>query len=467
MAEAKLKSYTTRELKLLLSAAEKSKTSQAAKNKNFRLGAIIAFGLRKLRSSEKFLIWTISKSSNPDEVAFAGEALLAMNPSTALPLIKDQLKSKKLSNDVKCYLTLCLTKHLDKELIASLKKQLKSRSVDIGLRRCSMIVLVMSHQSDAFQLVKDVITNKLENQLRYDAVRLLAFVPNKTKAKELLIKVLVFKTPEIRREAAFALGQINDPSTKKILYAHLMKEKEARALRGLAFAYSLQGTPSDKKELAKLLKKLYFKNVDSAITYFAAVGLSISGKEKEKSFKLYQSTYKSNRQYETRKGLILAMSLLNSEASATEVSKILLDRRNSDLRLYAAYGIGYMKRDTTILSLAQSSRDRDNLVRHAAVAAHGMFGAKILKYKPETKKQPPPRLPELKKIAEKDRTDVVRLGAAFSYDVLSGELENLKTVEILSQKNASTFPLRSITKRAILDKVNDFYPKYHKTFLGY
>jgi hypothetical protein len=68
---------------------------------------------------------------------------------------------------------------------------------------------------------------------------------------------------------------------------------------------------------------------------------------------------------------------------------------------------------------------------------------------------------------EKDRVDVVRLGAAFSYDVLSGKLENLKTVEVLSKKIRGLFPRRTINKRSILDKVNEFYPKYHKTFLGY
>jgi len=467
MAKAKLLCYSNAEFKLFFDVIVEEKKSKKAEDKNHRLGALVAVGVRKMVNSKDYLKEIVSNSRDKEEIAYASESLLEVASQEAIVLIKEKLKQKTIDHYLRSYLTLCLSEHLDDELTTMLKNQMNDRSVENGGRRTAMISLVMNKRLDGYEILQKVINGKLDVFMRYDAVRLLPFVANKKQAEEMLVELLSDETPEIRREAAFAIAQLNNPSYKEVLYKHLKKEKNAEALSGMSFAYSIYGGPSDESDWKGFMKKLYYKNVYSPLTYFSAVGLSISNIPKEKAMKLYVDTYKDNRQYESRKGLILAMGLLNTQDSADKLADILNDRRSSDLRQYAAYAIAYMKRESTIIPLAEACQEGDNLVRHAAVAAHGMYGPEILKYKPQNKKDPATRLPELKKISEKDRVDVVRLGAAFSYDILSGDYDTLQTVVELSKLNANNFPLRRVDSGLLLDKVNEFYPKYHKTFLGY
>ena len=255
----------------------------------------------------------------------------------------------------------------DVRIVPLLVKAAKDPDADVarqaleGLRRASWDVVVLLDETASELLTTEFDVS--DPNVRRDAARALGHVGGE-KAQALLEKALADQNKHVRSEAASALGRVGGEKALALLEKALTDQHAY--VRGVA-ARALGRVGGEK---ARALLENALSNQDASVRGGAAVALGRVGGEKARVF---LENALSNQDASVRGGAVSALDSFGEEFALAYLERALVDQ-DARVRQSAASALGSVGGEKALVLLKKALADQDANVRADAASALGHVG---------------------------------------------------------------------------------------------
>jgi len=233
---------------------------------------------------------------------------------------------------------------------------------------------------DAVGPLIDIVTNtKVDDFIRSYAATSLGKIGD-PQATPIMRKLLRDKSLHVRRSAVIALGLLGDKedrTTIKLLENEVEKGSDLQSKNWACISLAKIGGPEADKTLKQVVT-----SKSGALQGFGALGLAILGKNEGREaevVKYLRDGLQRNKSASTRGAFSVALGILGDKQSEAELTRIMMGRGDTNLRGYAAVGLGLMRAKEAIPAIKEVVSDRvvkDPDLQRAAATSLGLMGDK-------------------------------------------------------------------------------------------